>query len=346
MGSVVKFSAINTKVKAMMGKSLSKDQYFKLLSCKDFKGTLSVLKEETSYGVLLESYNLEKIHRGDLEIILHKHYISTYNKFINYFDGEYRNLIKTLFLRWEIEDLKVIIRGKYLDRSKGDIENKLIAKSTLNTINYDYLLALKNVEAVIEGLKGSIYYNSLKNLAKIATAKGLFEIETQLDFVYFSSIRRELKHLDNENKEVVYNIISLEADLLNLGWIYRGRTFYKIPPEELFNYIIYNGYKLSKEKIKKLCYINNFEGFKNLLEKTPYAFIYEKDDSNFIEKREREYQRKFFKKILRENKTNISMVMSYLIVYRIEIRDIISIMEQKRYSISIDEGINYVSFTL
>ena len=97
MGSVVKFSAINTKVKAMMGKMLRRDQYLKLLNCKDFKSTLRVLKEETSYGELLEAYNLEKIHRGDLEIILHKYYISTYNKFINYFNGEYRNLIKSTF---------------------------------------------------------------------------------------------------------------------------------------------------------------------------------------------------------------------------------------------------------
>ena len=39
-----------------------------------------------------------------------------------------------------------------------------------------------------------------------------------------------------------------------------------------------------------------------------------RDDPNSIEKREREFQKKYFKKILRENKTNISIVMSYLIV--------------------------------
>ncbi|MBU3145547.1 V-type ATPase subunit [Clostridium sp. CF012] len=346
MGSVVKFSAINTKVKAMMGKMLSAEQYSKLLNCKDLKSTLKVLKEETSYGELLEGYNLEKIHRGDLEINLHKYYISTYSKFINYFDGEYRKLIKIFFIRWEIEDLKVIIRGKYLGLHRDEIDNRLIARSSLNTINYDYLLALKNVEELVEGLRGSIYYKSLKNIAEIASEKGLFRIETELDFVYFTSIRRELKHLDKENKEVVYSIMSLEADLLNLSWIYRGKTFYKIPPEELFNYTIYNGYKISKEKLKKLCYINDMEEFNSILEKTPYASIYEKDDSKLIEKREREFQKKYFKKILRENKTNISMVMSYLMVYRIEIRDIISIIEQKRYSITINEGINYVSVTL
>ncbi|MGV8982753.1 V-type ATPase subunit [Clostridium sp.] len=343
MGSVVKFSAINAKVKALMGKMLKDDQYLKLLKCKDFKSTVKVLKEETIYEQLLEPYNLDKIHRGDLEIILHKHYINIYSKFINYFNGEYRKLIKAFFVRWEIEDLKVIIRGKYLGRSYDEIALKLIARSSLNTINYDYLLALKNVEEVVEGLKGSIYYKSLKNLSKGITEKGLFRIETELDFVYFTTIRKELKHLDKENSEVVHSIIGLEADLLNLSWIYRGKTFYKIPPEELFNYTIYNGYKLSKEELRKLCYVNNIDELHSLIEKTPYAHIYEKDDPNFIEKQRREFQKKYLKKILRENKTNIGMVMSYLMFYRIEVSDIISIIEQKRYSIAIDEGLNYVS---
>jgi len=333
MGSVVKFSAINSKVKAMIGMMISENQYLELLKCKDFKSTVRVLKEETSYSELLKPNKLEEIHRCDLEIIMRRHYISIYSKFINYFNGEYRKLIKALFIKWEIEDLKVIIRGKYLGLLSVEIENRLIAKSHLNTIDYDYLLALKNVEEIIDGLKGSIYYTSLKNLAKDTSEKGLFRIETELDFVYFMFVRRQLNHLDKENKEVGFSIIGMEADLLNLGWIYRGKTFYKIPSEELFNYTIYNGYKLSKETLRKLCYVNDIANFHDLIGKTPYAFIYEKDDPGTIEKREREFQKKYFKKILKENKTNISMVMSYLIFYSIEIRDIISIIEQKRYSI-------------
>jgi len=341
MGSVVKFSAINCKIKAMMGKMISKDQYLELLKCKDFKSTVKVLKEETGYSELLKPNKLEEIHRGNLEIILRRHYISIYSEFINYFNGEYRKLIKTLFLKWEIEDLKVILRGKYLGLNVYEIENKLIAKSHLNTIDYDYLLALKNVEELIDGLKDSIYYDSLKKLAKDTTEKGLFRIETELDFVYFMSVRRQLKHLDNENKEVGYSILGMEADLLNLGWIYRGKTFYKIPPEELFNYTIYNGHKLSKKILRKLCYVNDMVEFRDLIVKTPYIYIYEKDDPSIIGKRERDFERKYFKKILRENKTNISMVMSYFMFYRIEIRDIISIIEQNRYSIDIKESMNH-----
>lgn len=346
MGSVVNFTAVNSKVKALKGKMLKNNQYLELLQSKDFKSSLRILKENTSYGELLKTYEIDKLHRGELELILNKHYMEIYRKFINYFHGEYRKFIKLLFLRWEIEDLKIIIRGKYIGRSKEEIEKFLIAKSSLNTIDYSYLTSSKDLEELVNRLKGSIYYNGLKNLIKDVDKKGLFRVETELDFIYFSSIRKQLKHLDKENKEVVYEIIGLEADLLNLSWIYRGKKFFNIPPEELFNYTIYDGYKLSKESLRKLCYVTTLEEFHNIIENTPYGCIYKKDDSSIIEKSEREFQKKYFNKFLRENRTNFSMIMSYLILYRIEIRDIISIVEQKRYEVDINEGMKYVSVTL
>lgn len=346
MGSVVKFSAINSKVKALKGKMLKEEEYLELLQSKGFKNSLRILKERTHYGELLKEYDIEKIHRGELEIILDKHYTRIYNKFINYFNGEYRKFIKNLFLRWEIEDLKIIIRGKYIGRTKEEIEKVLIGKGRLNSIDYDYLLSSKNLEELVDRLKGSIYYNAIKNLIKDINEKGLFRIETELDFVYFSNIRKELKHLDKENREVISQIIGIEGDLLNLSWIYRGKKYYEITPEELFNYTIYDGYKLSKDSIKKLCYANNIEEFHHIIENTPYGWIYESDDVNNIEKKERELQKKYFNKFLKENKTNFSMVMSYLILYRIEVRDIISIVEQKRYDLDASEGMKYISVTL
>lgn len=346
MGSIVKFGAINSKVKALKGKMLKQEQYLELLQSKGLKNALIVLKENTKYGELLKNYELEKIHRGELEIILDRYYTSIYTKFINYFHGEYRKLIKNLFLRWEIEDLKIIIRGKYIGRNKEEIEKNLIARSSLNTIDYSYLSASKNVDVLIDRLKGSIYYDSIKNLMKDVDNKGLFRVETELDFIYFSTIRKEIKHLDKENRLIVDEIIGMEADLLNLSWIYRGKNFFNIMPEELFNYTIYNGFKLSKENIKKLCYASSNEEFHSIIESTIYGYIYQNNDLKTIEKREREYQKRYFNKFLKGNKGNFGILMSYLILYRIEIKDIISIIEQKRYDADIDEGMNYVSVTL
>ncbi|MEQ8155672.1 MAG: V-type ATPase subunit [Clostridiaceae bacterium] len=333
MGSIVKFSAVNSKVKTLKGRMLNEEQYNQLLESKDYKSSIRVLKERTEYRGLLSKYDLDKIHRGDLEVILNRQYTSIYNKFIKYFNGEYRKFIRLLYLRWEIEDLKIIIRCKYIGRSKEEIKESLIAQNPLNTLDYSYLIDAKSLEDLSDRLKGSIYYDSIKNHIKDISHKGLFRIETELDFVYFQSIKKELKNLDKENSKVIDEITGLEIDLINLSWMYRGRNFFRIVPEELFNYTIYDGYKLSKENIKKLCYAKDNEEFRRIIDKTSYSYIYQEDNTSVIEKREREYQKRYFSKLLKQNKMDFSVFMSYLILYRIEIRNIISIVEQKRYSL-------------
>ncbi len=345
MGNIVKFSAVNSKIKTLKGKMLKKNQYYQLLNSKGFKDVLTILKENTYYGEVLKQYDLDKINRGELEIILYRHYVSIHNKFISYFSGEYRKFIKNLFLKWEIEDLKIIIRGKYIGRSKEEIERTLIARSSLSTLDYSYLLDSKDLNVLIERLKETIYYKSIKNLIKDIDVNGLFRIETELDFIYFSNIRKELKHLDKENREIIDEIIGLEGDLLNLSWIYRGKKFFNLSSEELFNYTIYDGFKLSKEKIKLLCYAKNGEEFHDIIKNTKYGYIYEQDETKTIEKREREYEKKYYGKYLKENKQNFGMLMSYLNLYRIEMKDIVSIVEQKRYY-GDNNAMNYVSVSL
>ena len=346
MGSIVKFSAVNSKVKTLKGKMLDKEQYSKLLQSKGFNDALVALKENTHYGKILNKYELEKLHRGELEIVLYKYYISVYTNFINYFNGEYKKFIKNLFLRWEIEDLKIIIRGKYIGRTKEEIGGFLIAKSQLNTLDYEYLAASKDLNVLVERLKGSIYYNNIKNLMRDVDTKGLFRIETELDFIYFSNIRKELKNLDKENGEVISEIIGMEGDLLNLSWIYRGKKYFNISPEELFNYTIYEGFKLSKENIKDLCYSKGIEEFQRIIKDTVYEHIYEEHDSRTIEKRQREYEKSYYNKYLKGNKHNFGVLMSYLNLFRIEIKDIVSIVEKNRYYENDEDIMNYISVTL
>lgn len=346
MGNVVKFSAVNSKVKAIKGKMLKENEYLDLLQAKGYENTLRVLKEKTRYGEILKDYDIEKLHRGELEVILQRNYAKDFSKFIYYFSGENRNVVKSLYLRWEIEDLKIIIRGKFIGRDRETIERKLVGKSNLSTIDYDNLLAAKNLDDLFERLKETIYYDHIKNLIKDVKEQGLFRIETELDLVYFLNLKKQRKKLDKENKDLISEVIGIEADLINLSWIYRGRQFYNIPPDELFNYIVYDWKKLSEDKLKALCYANSIDDFKSIISETPYGYIYENPDTTMIETREREFQKNFFIKYLREGKMNFGSLIAYLVLYRIELKNIISIVEEKRYDMDIDECKKYISVTL
>ncbi|WP_125152803.1 V-type ATPase subunit [Clostridium rectalis] len=348
MGSIAKYAAVNTKVKTLEGKLLTEEQYSKLMESKSYTDALRYLKENTDYKDALKGYNVETVHRGQLEYILKKHYIEDFYKLSHYFSGDYKRLFKILFMRFEIEDLKVILRGKYADKEKEYIESIMTYESPLNYINYDDLIKAKDIYSAVQVLKNTQYYKHIHPLLDSVKEEGLFRIEMTLDFIYFSSLRKFSKKLNKEDEEIIKKLIGIYSDLLNIQWIFRGKKYYKINAEELLNYTIYDGYKLKSDTLKKLCYSKDTEEMFSIISTTPYKNVFgdgEKEEY-LIEKDILTYMKRVYLKYKKTHGNNISVVMSYLELALLEIRDVVSIIESKRYSIDNEEAFRYVTITV
>jgi V/A-type H+-transporting ATPase subunit C len=348
MSSVVKFAAINTKVKVLEGQLLSNYQYQQVLNSRNYKDALKYLKENTAYANALKAYNVDDVHRGQLEIILKKDYIKKYNKLIHYFDGEYKKIIKTLFLKFEIEDIKTILRGKFIGKENEELYSFLAYESSLSNLNYKSLIDASNYTEVINKLKDTIYYKHIVHLVKYVQDEGLFRIEMALDFIYFIHLRKAIKKLDKENMEILKEIIGRQADLLNIQWIFRGKKYYKLAPEELLNYTIYDGYKLNKDILKQLCYTKSMNEFFVMVDTLPYGELFNKTKYReyLLEKEILSYLKAFYDKMKREHRMNISVAIAYLELALQECRDIITLVENKRYNVENDEALKYITATL
>lgn len=345
MGNIVKYAAVNTKIRSLEGKFLKKDQYIKLLKCKTFSDAVQYLKNETYYGNVISNFNKKEIHREDLEVILKRDYINKFDKISHYFNGPYKKIIKIFFMRFEIEDLKAILRAKYINKSNEKLRNFLMARGRLNSLNYDKLISAKSVEEVINRLQGTVYYKHIAPLAKHLKEDGLFRIETTLDFVYFSLMRKNIPKLNKEDRQILEKVIGTESDLLNIQWIFRGKFYYNLNPEQLLIYTIYNGYKVNREKLKALCYAKTESEFYDILDDLPYKEVFTRDENSeyLVERQMMVYLRKMFNSINKEGKLNISLTVAYFELQLLEVRDIISIIENIRYSVDIKEASKYVT---
>lgn len=348
MGRVVDFAAVNTKIKAMEGFWLKKSQYKELVECNNLREALVYLRDKTKYGETLKQYNIEELHREQLEIILKKQYISNFNKLSHYLRDDYRKLLKVIFTRFEVEDIKVIIRGKFIGKRTEDLEQRISYRCSMSTINYDELLQADKVSQVIDKLKGTIYYKYIYNLVDSIEKDGLFRIEMALDSVYFIQLRKFIKKLSKEDKEVVEKINGIQADLLNIQMIYRGLKYYKLPSEILFNYAVHDGCKLKKEDLKRLCYSKSVDDFYNRIKTTAYkdTFYSNNFEDHLLEKEMLVFLQKLYLRYKSDAKMNISVVLAYLELSLLECRNIISIVENKRYSQNSDEIIKYITTTM
>lgn len=344
MGSNTRYSAINTKISTMYGKLLKEEDYRKIISLKNPTEIAVYLKNNTAYGEFFKDKDPTKMHRTEIEQILKQGLITYMDKVIHYFSGEYRNFIKCFYIKHEITDIKKVARSIHIDKDFADLRENLLFAGKYRYIDMDKVITSKSISELIGALKDTIYYPFLKNLGDEDAKESLYKFEMSIDKAYFYILEDSVEHLLKEDIDVFNNLVGSSIDMLNLRWIYRGKKYYKITPEELFNYTVNKGNRFNYRKIKEFCYCNNINEFLDLARETPYAFMFKGCPGNdtFIERRMNRYLYFKMKNVKRKYNMNLSVLLAYLELIEFEIRDIISMIENVRYEMDYEETKKYL----
>ncbi len=340
MSRVGRFAAINTKVKTLSSKLLKKKDYENLIESKSVKDVVEYLKNNTAYKTVLNDINLQHIKVDEIEIIFKKYIISQYRKLIHYFTDEYRKLFKIIFLRYEIEDLKLYLRTIMRNESLKDIGEFIVYSGIHSNIDHEILTNSNDMEEFISNLKGTIYYEILKPYMNEDKEKRLFYMEMSLDGIYFKQLNKQIEKLHREDRRILTELLGQNIDLLNLQWIYRGLKFYRLSPEELINYTLSNGLYLNFNKLKELCYSDNEKVLIDKMVDSKYGFLFDNKDTLeiFMERRIERYLYFLFLEYKKREKMNIIESIVYMHLLEYEMRDIFSIIEAIRYGLNPEES--------
>lgn len=340
MDNTARFAAINTKTRALIGRFLTDEDYLNLLSKKSVPEVASYLKHNTHFKSILDGINENEIHRGRLETLLKKSHIDSLGKIIYFFYDNYREFYKTLFIRYEIEDLKTMAKGIKSGRDNTLLKDSLMYIGKYSSLNTDTILSSKTIYDFLKNLKGTIYYDHLRAIIEGREDINFFNIEMTLDMVYFDVFYNNLKLINKPDRDVVLNYINMYVDLLNLQWIYRGFKFYNLQPEELFNYTIAYGKEFRRNDIKDLCYSKSLDEFQKKVLSTKYSFLFDQENTRdmFMERRMLRFLYFTLKRMKIKDGMNISLAIVFSLMSEIEIRDIITVIESIRYGMPVDEA--------
>lgn len=343
MGNERRFAAINTKIRVLNGNLLTDEDFINLFKCKSIEELASYLRENTNYEVILKEVNINNIHRRELEQLIKAYVLFQYEKLLHYFNGEYKKLFRSIFMRYEIEDLKLYLRVL----SKGeDIEklvNHTVYPAKFRVLNYEKLSSSKDIEEFVENLSGTIYYEILKPYLRKEDRRLLFYMEMNLDRFYFQTIKKQGLKLDKLDSKMFEDFLGKNIDLLNLEWIYRGIKYYKLLPEELINYTIEGGYKYNFKDIREFCYLEEDKFIEKVLN-SKYNFLFDtqQDVDLFMERRIERYIYFQFIELYRKGKMDITVAMAYIHLLEYEMRDLYSTIEAIRYGLDLNEGKKYL----
>lgn len=343
MSNVRRFAAVNTKIKSMVGKLLTHEDYENMIVLGSEKELFDYLNEETYYGNIFKDMAPEDYSIASVEFHIKNYIITLYKKISCYITGDYQRLFKLLMRRYEAEDIKTYLRALILEEDISGLYQKFPYSNFYSKLDYKVLSEATDLVEFVELLKETIYYKVLKLYLEESPERMLFYMEMNLDRVYFSKLSVEIAKYKGDERPIL-DILQMNIDFINFQWIYRGRKFYKLSSEEVLNYTLPNGHYLNYECLKALSYAEDEEALFELMGSTHYKklFQYERNNVLYLERDMDRYLYKHFLKSDRESSLNMITVVTFTHRLEFEMRDLFTMIEAKHYGVSSNELKEYL----
>lgn len=345
MGSLLSYSGLSTKIRAMQSKLIGEQQYQEIAQMDSVIQIVAYLKKQPGYARLWADLDENSLHRGDVEKLLVHTIHQNFTKLYRFANPKQRTFMALYFKRYEISVLKDCLR-KVFDQGKADLDLSLFQDffDRHSKLDLEKISNSSTIEELVNHLQGSEYYEPLKKLENDCQPR-IFDYGMALDQYYFANIWSVKEKLfQKRDLEEITRAYGNKFDMLNLQWIYRSKKYYNLQPADIYALLIPIEFHLKKEQITKLVEAGTLDEFFHALQTTYYGRLEDMDssDNTELEMLAEEVLGKIYSATSRKNPYSIATLNSYLYFKEEEIQKIITVIESIRYGVSPDEILSYV----
>ncbi len=174
--------------------------------------------------------------------------------------GPARDLLSYWAHRFELSNLKVIIRGKMAGQSQLAIQQDLLDMGSLTRLPTAELLQADSLEELLRRLDQTAYA-SITDQARHLLERGetLFALDAAIDRRYFAGLARRGSEPGTADGTLLRAIVGSIIDRVNLVWLLRYRFAYDFPPAQAYYLLIPASHRLSARQLQQLAQRASFE---------------------------------------------------------------------------------------
>ena len=266
------YSGITTKVRAMESRLLKPEQFRELAEQEDVRSAADYLKEQPAYAEVFDGLDDTKLHRGYIEQILTQSEYRDFTRLYRFSSMKQRKFLDLYFKHYEVEVIKKLLRHM-LGGREGQTDLSMFQGffEKHSELDLETLCRAKNFSEFTEALEGTVYGKLLSQMQEKGLT-GLFDCELKLDLFYFQLLwKLRNKLLSKTERKILDDCFGSRLDLLNIQWICRARSFYRLSQAEIYALLIPVHYRLRADKVKLLVEAEDDAKFFAVLRETPYG---------------------------------------------------------------------------
>lgn len=333
----VRYAGASARVKGLYSHLLSDETWESLVSARDADEAVSLLGA-TAYGNVVSqvteagTLDLEPIERG----LLGKAAASCLQT-AAFMRGPGRDLVLVWWQHFELQNIKAIFRGLDQGMAPSAIVRFLVPLGDESKLPWDALLHEHSVSSLIERLNGTHYINPLRAAFPAYQRDGsLFPLEVAMDIRYYRDIAAVIKRLTGAEQIEARRLFGSYLDMLNILWAFRYRVYYGLSAEEIINYTLWHAIRTDTTLIRRIALgADPREVLAGLWGEgaVDLSRISASDsDVEMMPKLELalyQYWRRLAQREMTGYPFRLGVLLGYLILQELEVRDVITILEGK-----------------
>jgi V/A-type H+-transporting ATPase subunit C len=235
--------------------------------------------------------------------------------------GAARELLGYWAHRFELGNLKTIIRGKMADKPRSLIEQQLQDMGAFTSLPVDELLQSDTPAELLRRLEQTPYAEIASRARHLLEqGEALFALDAALDRRYFAGLARRGRSTDSGPGQLLSDIVGCMVDRVNLVWLLRYRFAYNLSPAQAYYLLIPASHRLLPQQMQQLAQCASFEDAMSCLS-NPFDKILEgaRNTTEVTLKMEKENWR-IAENILRHSNFNVARALAYMMLRERDLR--------------------------
>lgn len=248
----VRYAAVNARTRGLLARLIPDALWAELVVTSTLGEQLDILRQ-TWYAERLLDLTGDVSNVVGLERALWSHLAWAFRLPLRLMRGTSRELLDWYWRRFEVDNLKTVLRAAYHNTPGESFRDALIPLEASSTLPWDALIAADSVSAVVNQVRHTAYGPALDNALERYRREGvLFVLEVALDLSYIQHLRTLITQLRGGDRRAATRFVGTWIDAQNLLWAYRYRIYADFSPEEILNYTLHRGLRVDAEVVRAI----------------------------------------------------------------------------------------------
>jgi V/A-type H+-transporting ATPase subunit C len=252
VGAVARNAFLHARVSTLSGRLLG-DAALEWLVDAEPDRLQEILREAGISG-----YDPGRVDALGLERLLYPHLFADAQALSTAMSQSGRALLLFWIRRFELANLKAIIRGKFSALPVATISEQLLDVGSFATLDAETLLRTDDVAELLRMLEATPY-GDIARRARVAfeEQRDLFTLDASIDRRYLIGLQQLVDELPTEERPLVRRLAGALADHLNLVWLLRFRFAHGLAPAEAYYFLSPGGSVLGGTQLQALAQLGS-----------------------------------------------------------------------------------------